>query len=430
MKKTLLLLAALLLMVGCSKNDDEQLAGVSGDEITLCSEVRSMTRSNNLELQSTQIVPGQMLGVYIYNASHAMNNSPWLVGAEGSLANQRGKIYWAKNQDVNIVAYQPYMTDEELAKGVFTVKTDQSTDKMYQESDLLLASRSASKQVAPVPLTFRHKLSKIMVRIISDDAHFLDGAEVWVCGTKISTPFDPNECSISAIEPVSDIKAAVLTEKQLTAAAIVVPQTIGAGSKFIRVKVGDRMFFYRLKNDATFESGYSYLYTLHLSLDDDAIKLLSYQLIDWNEESREAVFTDKAKDFAVDLGLPSGNVWATCSWGSDKPEELGNYCNWYNRNQGIYGIWEGWRVPSYGDWEELLQNCSYQITTLNKVTVVYLTSNINGEKILFRADQSYWSDTHNYSSYAFYVFFYDSSAPYMNYWYESDERQIRFVHSK
>lgn len=425
MKKTLLWITALMTLVGCSQSNEEQMLDVSlSEEIKLCSEVCSMTRSNNLELQSTQIVPGQMLGVYIYNASHAMNNSPWLVGGEGSLTNQRSKIYWAKNNDINIVAYQPYMTDDELSKGTFTVKTDQSTDKMYQESDLLLATRTASKQTAPVPLTFYHKLSKIMVRIVADDAHFLDGAEVWVCGTKISTPFDPNECRISAIEPVSDIKAAVLTEEQLTAAAIVVPQTVGAGSKFIRVKVGDRMFFYRLKNDATFESGYSYLYTLHLSLDDEAIKLLSYQLIDWDEEGRESVYTDKHKDFSVDLGLPSGNIWATCDLGSESPEVEGGIVVGYDKDVTPTGIWEGWRLPSDEDWNELFRNCSLTKTTLNGVTVNCLTSNINSKTIFFKSN-CYWSvNSYNYSWMA------GSNPHVVNNGYGYYTNPIRYVRSK
>ena len=30
----------------------------------------------------------------------------------------------------------------------------------------------------------------------------------------------------------------------------------------------------------------------------------------------------------VDLGLPSGTLWATCNVGASKPEEYGNYFAW------------------------------------------------------------------------------------------------------
>ncbi len=31
---------------------------------------------------------------------------------------------------------------------------------------------------------------------------------------------------------------------------------------------------------------------------------------------------------AVDLGLPSGTLWATCNVGASSPEELGDYFAW------------------------------------------------------------------------------------------------------
>ena len=30
----------------------------------------------------------------------------------------------------------------------------------------------------------------------------------------------------------------------------------------------------------------------------------------------------------VDLGLPSGTLWATCNIGADKPEDFGDYFQW------------------------------------------------------------------------------------------------------
>lgn len=60
----------------------------------------------------------------------------------------------------------------------------------------------------------------------------------------------------------------------------------------------------------------------------------------------------------VDLGLPSGTLWATCNVGSSKPEENGDYFAWgetspkesYNRDNYKYGIDLGpgdWKVMKY-----------------------------------------------------------------------------------
>ena len=37
--------------------------------------------------------------------------------------------------------------------------------------------------------------------------------------------------------------------------------------------------------------------------------------------------THKGHDY-VDLGLPSGTLWATCNVGANKPEEYGDYFAW------------------------------------------------------------------------------------------------------
>ena len=120
----------------------------------------------------------------------------------------------------------------------------------------------------------------------------------------------------------------------------------------------------------------------------------------------------------VDLGLPSGNLWATCNVGADTPESYGFYFAWgetqpkdttyywdtykyckFSTNDDFYRLtkyccnseygyngyydglrvllseddaatvnWEGdWHTPSCSDWEELLNNCTNEWTTLNNV---------------------------------------------------------------
>lgn len=117
----------------------------------------------------------------------------------------------------------------------------------------------------------------------------------------------------------------------------------------------------------------------------------------------------------VDLGLPSGKVWASYNLGATQPEESGSYymwgdikgfpdevtsCNWLTYPWGTasgfskycsdpsWGIdsftdgkstledaddaakalWHGdWHIPSPDEWEELRTNCQWEWTTLNGV---------------------------------------------------------------
>ena len=126
----------------------------------------------------------------------------------------------------------------------------------------------------------------------------------------------------------------------------------------------------------------------------------------------------------VDLGLPSGTLWATCNVGATKPEDYGDYFAWgetmtkssykrknykwckgrdctltkYNRvdhktilelsDDAANANWGGdWRMPTEAEQDEL-RNTSYTTwtwTTLNGVNGHKVTSKINGNSIFLPA---------------------------------------------
>lgn len=135
----------------------------------------------------------------------------------------------------------------------------------------------------------------------------------------------------------------------------------------------------------------------------------------------------------VDLGLPSGTLWATCNVGAENPEAYGDYFAWgetqskdaYNWSTYIYcngdynqltkycpqsdlgfngftddldallpdddaatAHWgEGWRTPTYENWVELLSKCSHTWTTRNGVNGCLFTGR-NGNSIFLPAASS------------------------------------------
>ena len=128
----------------------------------------------------------------------------------------------------------------------------------------------------------------------------------------------------------------------------------------------------------------------------------------------------------VDLGLPSGVLWATCNVGADSPEEYGDYFawgetepkdyyyldsyKWYSNNEftkyctdSDYGTvdnktilelsddaananWGGdWRMPTKEDQDELRSECTWTWTTQNGVNGYKVTSKTNGNSIFLPA---------------------------------------------
>lgn len=118
----------------------------------------------------------------------------------------------------------------------------------------------------------------------------------------------------------------------------------------------------------------------------------------------------------VDLGLPSGTLWATCNVGANSPEEVGNYYAWgetkpkdrysndnyfdrsYNKynNEGgkttldldddaAYMNWgDGWRMPTYEEMNELKKRCEWRWISRNGVTGFDVTGP-NGNSIFMPA---------------------------------------------
>lgn len=105
----------------------------------------------------------------------------------------------------------------------------------------------------------------------------------------------------------------------------------------------------------------------------------------------------------VDLGLPSGTLWATSNVGASKPWEFGDSFTWYGdklkelsetipflNDQNISGqeeydaarrIWGGdWRVPTVEEMTELINNTDFQWTEMNGVEGGKFTGK-NGQSI-------------------------------------------------
>ena len=102
----------------------------------------------------------------------------------------------------------------------------------------------------------------------------------------------------------------------------------------------------------------------------------------------------------VDLGLPSGLLWATCNVGAGNPEDYGDYFAWgetqpkdtynstsyqYSEDDAATANWgNGWRMPTKEEWEELYNNTTSTWTTQNGVNGRLFTAN-NGNSIFLPA---------------------------------------------
>lgn len=130
----------------------------------------------------------------------------------------------------------------------------------------------------------------------------------------------------------------------------------------------------------------------------------------------------------VDLGLPSGTKWATCNIGATTSEEFGETYAWAEitpasdttspknevSNKEMVGIagstrydaataqWgKEWRIPNRANFEELMENCTWEYTTLGRLKGCKVSSKVNGNYIFFplpmlEESVAYWASTPSY----------------------------------
>lgn len=102
----------------------------------------------------------------------------------------------------------------------------------------------------------------------------------------------------------------------------------------------------------------------------------------------------------VNLGLPSGIMWASCNVGAPVPEALGDYYAYndyrgylrdnkqvfdsknYVANESPCEGWEGWELPTSTDITELLDNTTRSIEYINGVKCTVFTSTKNGAQLI------------------------------------------------
>ena len=332
MKKSKLLgwaFMALASLSACTDNAGDVLAGEN--EIRLTSEI-TPSRVTSLDYQSTQIVPGQEVGITITGAKAAHKNVAWRVGEDGELTNTGDPVFWA-NEDVVITAYHPYNSAWTGTSHEFSVSTDQSDNANYRNSDLLWAMTTSSMTKTAIPLVFKHKLAKVNVTLRSEDIDDLSGAVVSICGTNVATSFNPTTGSLSATSTdVQEIKAGETTSSAYTASAIVVPQMVANGTKFIKIVLGDKTFYYTLSTDKELRAGYSHNYTL--TIKDMDVTAESDKITDWEDDDNEGdaeINGDIEKEKNLREALiklyqsTNGDNWTyNTNWCSDKPIE-----EWY-----------------------------------------------------------------------------------------------------
>lgn len=199
----------------------------------------------------------------------------------------------------------------------------------------------------------------------------------------------------------------------------------------------------------------------------DGLKTYNQKKQEWTGGGSNDTPTDEPESLYefVDLGLPSGLLWATCNVGANSPEEYGLYFAWgetegytaedvaagkkvfnwdnykfgtkdnltkYNATDGLtileleddaaYQSDNSCRMPNKDEIQELIDNTTSTWETLNGINGRRFTSNTNGNSIFLPETESengyFWSnsiDESSSSSRRALTLYFDSESKYMEF---------------
>lgn len=235
------------------------------------------------------------IGLYV-----AASDAPLEIG--GNLVNNEALTYdgsnWSASRTLywdegtyNAYAYYPYIKGvSSITDQPFSVATDQSTTKTssklggYEASDLLFASsKSITASASPIPLTFKHIMSKLKIRLVKGEDFEGDmptTATVYVHNTVPTATIDLQ--AGVATRYVKGTRQTIIAHQddETSYSAIIVPQRIDNRMPLIEVVMKGVSYLFESKFQ--FKPGTEHLVNLIISDNPDQVKIdIGGEIVGW-----------------------------------------------------------------------------------------------------------------------------------------------------
>ena len=256
MKTRFFALAALALLLGACTQDEVGFLpeGAEGTSIVFTATglnpaakaiagTRAPADGNWEGVQSVAVLMDGMVKTYDVTPSTADPASATLTSTDPH--------YWTNHNNITVTAWWPY-TDGETTPPAVKVKANQSTQKDFEGSDLIVADGQTVTYGSPT-LRFTHRTARVTI-VLTDYTEGLASVRL----TGLSTE-GGNPAEITLYDKGSN-----------TYTALVAPQSVAAGTTFITCTFTNaKTFVYKMKNAADWQAGGEYTYTVSLAAAKD-----------------------------------------------------------------------------------------------------------------------------------------------------------------
>jgi len=193
----------------------------------------------------------QSVAVMMDGTVKTYNVTPSTVDLTSATLTSTDPYYWTNHNNITVTAWWPYTAGETTPPAV-KVKANQSAQKDFEGSDLIVADRQTVTYCSPT-LRFTHRTARVTI-VLTDYTEGLASVQM----TGLSTEGD-NPDIIVPYDKGSN-----------TYTAIVAPQSVAAGTTFITCTfTNGKTFVYKMKNATDWQAGGEYTYTVSLAAAKD-----------------------------------------------------------------------------------------------------------------------------------------------------------------
>ena len=323
----MLFAAAVLILAACSKEEIPDNPGAQV-ELRLTSGLEVQTRgAHGLD---SQLKEGEAVHVWVDDATTGKSlysNNTLTAGSKGALTGGETMYFPATCNSASIYAIHGNFgentdyTNFWGAKQTHTVMQDQRSNGIgYAQSDLVyckLSNVSRNGNPTTVGLTFEHLLSKVEVVLVQGAGKpTISKAEI--LNTRLNATFTPDKTDETVTVTASGTTGEnpIEIDKDLSDVneAVIVPQTLKKGTKFIRITTpDDDKLVYSLPADKTFKPGEKYRFTITVEKGNLIVKTVEnaekgdYLLSDGSVLDKESILTHKAASQVVGIVFHVGH---------------------------------------------------------------------------------------------------------------------------
>jgi hypothetical protein len=284
-------LLAILLIASCSKFNCRE----SGQ-----AEVRfNLLYPSQTRASATAFESGDVTGLYMTEyadgvasplqvSGNAVNNAA--LAFDGARWTSSPKLYWDKGVKYDVYGYYPYGKPDSADDYEFSVAADQSIEGEngaaggYESSDFLWAKAEGVKYPDVVNLTFSHKMSRLVVKLVRGtdfEGDIPDDVTVKIHSTVPDAFIDLGSGSVIRDSYGKATDITMRKESSDTFSAIVVPQRIDSRKPLVEVITGN--VSYLTESRFVFKPGVQHSINVTLSSDPAKVRIdIGGEISGWN----------------------------------------------------------------------------------------------------------------------------------------------------